>query len=188
MPTSRWSTTSTAPSKCRRAITRSSASANTRRRRSAMSQTDLQRFTEACNYPGRLDEAAVEAHLTNYLRALGIERKIVRLRGGWDLREHPSLDRSINAILDDFVKRSASAHAAHAARAAHDARDAHDARAARAAHAARAARAARDAHHARAPTAASDAHAARAAHDAHDARAARAAHYARDARDASDAL
>ena len=108
-----------------------------------MSQTDLERYTEACNYPGRLDEAAVELHLSAYLRALGIERKIVRIREGWELSEHPSLDRSINAILDDFSKRNPSAaraalaalaaldvRAARAARAARTARDALDARAA----------------------------------------------------------
>ena len=123
-----------------------------------MSQTDLTRYTKACNYPGRLDEAAVELYLCAYLRALGIERKIVRLREGWELKDHPSLDRSINAILDDFLKRSPSALAALAAR---------DARAALAA------LAARDALTALAALDALDARAALAAGDALDARAAR---------------
>ena len=129
-----------------------------------MSRTDLHRFTEACNYPGCIDEAEVENHLRGYLAALGVERTIVRLREGWTLDEHPALARSINAGIDDFGKRSP------AARAALDALDAR---------AARAARAALDA---------LDARAARAARDALAALAARAARDARDARAALDAL
>ena len=71
-----------------------------------MSQTDLERFTEACNYPGRLDETAVERHLTVYLEALGIQRRIERLHSGWLVYDHPPLKRSVDAILDDFAKRS----------------------------------------------------------------------------------
>ena len=87
-----------------------------------MSQTDLERFTEACNYPGRLDETAVERHLTVYLEALGIQRRIERLHSGWLVYDHPPLKRSVDAILDDFAKRSGrSIGAALAARAARDA-------------------------------------------------------------------
>lgn len=107
-----------------------------------MSQTDLDRYTEACNYPGRLDEAAVELHLGAYLRALGVDRKIERLRPGWELEDHPSLWRSVNFVLDEFLKRNPSALAALAAL---DARDALAARAALAARDARDALAARDA-------------------------------------------
>jgi 3'-phosphoadenosine 5'-phosphosulfate sulfotransferase (PAPS reductase)/FAD synthetase len=38
---------------------------------------------EACNFPGKLDETAVKRHLTDYCRALGIERKIVRSGANW---------------------------------------------------------------------------------------------------------
>ena len=103
-----------------------------------MAQTDLQRFTEACNYPGHLDEKTVESHLTAYLQVLGVERRIERLRSGWLLYDHPPLKRSIDAILDDFAKRSGrtisdalaalDARDARAARAARDALDARDAR------------------------------------------------------------
>jgi hypothetical protein len=162
-----------------------------------MSQTELQRFTEACNYPGKLDESAVEQHLRAYLGALGAERQVVQLRQDWRLEDHPSLKRNIGLILQDFEKRSPAALAALAARAARAAsdalaaRDASDALAARAARDALAARAARAASDARDASDALAARAARAASDAlaaRDARAASDALAARDARAASDAL
>ena len=108
-------------------------------------------FSAACDYPGTLNESLVEKSLAEYLSVLGVERKIQRLPVGWKLNEHPSLERSVNRILDDFTKRNPNAVAARAARAAIDAidaraaRDAIDARDAIAAIDARAARAARDA-------------------------------------------
>ena len=105
------------------------------------------RFTEACNYPGLLDEARVEQELERYLRALGVKRKIVRLCAGWTLPENPPLMKYVGDVLADFAKRSPQnwlaalaaldALDALAARDARDARDALDARAARAALAAR---------------------------------------------------
>ena len=89
-----------------------------------MSQTDLARFTEACNYPGALDAVAVERNLQNYLDALGVKRKIERLPLGWRLEEHPALSRYADAVLDNFVKRSPNARAARDALDARDARDA----------------------------------------------------------------
>ena len=87
-----------------------------------MSQTDLERFTAACDYPGTLNKAAVETHLAAYLKALGIQRRIERLHSGWLVYDHPPLKRSVDAILDDFAKRSGrSIGAALAARAARDA-------------------------------------------------------------------
>lgn len=44
--------------------------------------TDHDRYVAACNYPGVLDEAAVERHLRDYLQALGVKRDVVRLRRG----------------------------------------------------------------------------------------------------------
>ena len=159
---------------------------------------------EACNYPGRLDEAEVELQLTKYLIALGVTRKIERLAQGWRLEDHPSLEKYAKAVLDDWVKRNPAVRVAArdardaldaldalAARDARDARDALDALAARDARDARdalAARDARDARDARAARAARDARAALAALDARDARDARDALAARDARDALDAL
>ena len=119
----------------------------------------LARYTEACTYPGRLDEAAVIDALAKYLAALGISRRVVRLDAGWSLDTHPSLRRYVLSVLDDFGRR----------RDALDARDAQDAQ---------------DALDARAARAALDA---RAAQDALDAQDARAALDARDARDAQDA-
>jgi len=73
-----------------------------------MSQTDLERYTKACDYPGVLDEAAVERELTKYLRALGVKREIRRLRPGWSLDTEPALARHIDLILADFQKRLAA--------------------------------------------------------------------------------
>jgi hypothetical protein len=165
-----------------------------------MSQTDLlDRYKAACDYPATLDEAAVEKSLGEYLAALDVERKIVRLPSGWSLADHPSIDRQIREILDEWVKgdpRRLAALDALAARDAIDARDARDARDAidaldaRAALDARDARAALDARDALAALAALDALAARDAIDALaalDALAARDAIDALDARDAIDA-
>jgi hypothetical protein len=80
-------------------------------------------YVEACNYPGKIDETQVEMRLSAYLGALGIKRKIVRLRQGWTLEEYPDLNKSTNLILDDFAKR-AGYKPARAARAAIAARDA----------------------------------------------------------------
>lgn len=56
-------------------------------------------FMAACEYPGRLDAAAVEIALAEYLKALGVTRKIVRLEKGWRLAEHPALKKQVDAIL-----------------------------------------------------------------------------------------
>lgn len=60
---------------------------------------DMERYVKACNYPGVLDEAAVEAHLQEYLSALGIRRRIVRIRKGWKLDQYPSLDRYVDEVI-----------------------------------------------------------------------------------------
>jgi hypothetical protein len=90
----------------------------------------LQRYTEACNYPGVIDDAAVDKYLSEYLAALKVERKIVRLQRGWKLDDYPSLDAAIQSILVDCGERRA-ARAARDALAARDARDALAARDAR---------------------------------------------------------
>ena len=136
-----------------------------------MAHPDHDRYVAACNYPGALDAAVAERHLGDYLAALGVTRRIVRIERGWRLADHLSLSRYIDSVLTEMG-------AAHDARAAQDALAAHAALAALAAHDARAAHAA---HAARAAQDALD------AHDAHDARAARAAHDARAAQDALDA-
>ena len=122
-----------------------------------MSLPTLADYTDACHYPGRLDDGAVEASLRQYLSALGIERHIVRLRRGWSVDQYPAMQRAANAVLDDFGKRWAAqtdaldalaaldarstlaAQAAQAERAALDAQTALDARSTRHALAARAA-------------------------------------------------
>ena len=72
-----------------------------------MSQTDrdLERFKAACDYPGVLDEQAVEHELAAYLRALDLRRQIVRLRPGWRLEDHPPLKRHVELVLDTWAKR-----------------------------------------------------------------------------------
>jgi len=72
----------------------------------AMSLTDLDRFKAACAYPGKLDEQAVERELGAFLRALGMRRRIVRLRAGWRPQDDPRLNRDIERILAEGVKRN----------------------------------------------------------------------------------
>jgi hypothetical protein len=87
-------------------------------------------YVEACNYPGKLDESAVESSLQEYLSALGVKREVVHLRQGWTLEQNHPLSRAINEILDDFQKRTGykpRSQAARDARAASDASDASDA-------------------------------------------------------------
>jgi hypothetical protein len=63
-----------------------------------MSLTDLDRFKAACVYPGELDEQAVERELAAFLQALGVSRRIVRLRAGWSPEDEPPLHRNIERI------------------------------------------------------------------------------------------
>ena len=143
--------------------------------------SDHQRYVGACDYPGTLDEQAVEHNLRTYLSALGINRRIVRLRSGWTLAEHPNLRQYAELVLD-AIRPYLSGIADSAARDARAALEAFAAREARAALEARDARAALDAFAAR------EARDARAALDAFAAREARAALEARDARAALDAF
>lgn len=127
--------------------------------------SELERYTRSCDYPGVLDELEVEHHLGLYLAALGEKRRVVRIRRGWRLEDHPSMVGYANAVLSDLLKRrdASAARAASAACAACAARDARAACTARDTFVALDARAARDASTARA---ARDALAASAAHDA----------------------
>ena len=61
---------------------------------------------EACNYPGRLDETEVVRQLTNYLKALGVIRKIERLPARWRLEDYPSLKKYTNSVLNELLKRN----------------------------------------------------------------------------------
>lgn len=69
------------------------------------------RYVEACNYPGRLDPAAVERSLDEYCKALKVERKIVRIERGWTLDNYPELDKTVDEILADFAKRAGGVEA-----------------------------------------------------------------------------
>jgi len=71
--------------------------------------TEMEQFVAACDYPGLLDVPAVEAALGQYCKALGVERKIVRLEQGWELQDHPSLARYVDRVLKDFGKRNPEA-------------------------------------------------------------------------------
>ncbi|HUD75311.1 MAG TPA: hypothetical protein VMQ76_09590, partial [Terracidiphilus sp.] len=161
----------------------------------------IETYAKACEYPGTLNEEAVNAALVRYVKALGIKRKVRRLGPDWQIETEKPLSKWALKIAEKMPARAAlnardalnalNALAARAARAAlnasdaRDARDALDARDARAALDARDARAARDARDARA---ALDASAALDARDARAALAARDALAARAARDALDAL
>src|ERR1700683_224781 len=112
----------------------------------------LQNYIQACNYPGVLDEAAVNAALEDYVKALGIKRSVQRLASGWRVEDCPSIMRTVEDVLvrlrPNAARKARDARAASAARKALDARAASaalDALDARAASAARDARAARDA-------------------------------------------
>jgi hypothetical protein len=91
-----------------------------------MSLTDLDRFKAACVYPGKLDERAVERELAAFLQALGVRRRITRLRrAGHDgppayvPSENPlvPLHRDVEWILRECVKRNPGVHRSSAVRA-----------------------------------------------------------------------
>jgi hypothetical protein len=104
--------------------------------------TDLERYIEACNYPGVLDETAVTRSLQAYCKALGVKREVRRIQRPWWRDEH-----LLSTVIG--VARLIKALDALDARGARAARDARDARAASAARDARAARDALDARAAR---------------------------------------
>ena len=111
--------------------------------------TLLDRYTEACNYPGTIDPAAVDVQLKSYLSALGVSRKVVHIESDWwrDLGLMQTVIKVVNGDARD-ARDALAARAVGDARAALAARDARAARAvgdALAARAARTARAARDA-------------------------------------------
>jgi hypothetical protein len=62
-----------------------------------------QRHKAACEFPGVLDELAVERELAAFLQALGVSRRIVRLKAGWRLNDHPPIQRNVERILDEWV-------------------------------------------------------------------------------------
>lgn len=64
---------------------------------------DHERYVKACSYPGLLDAVAVERHLADYLSALGVKRKIIRLPLGWSLRSHPSLENYVKEVLSAYT-------------------------------------------------------------------------------------
>ena len=93
----------------------------------------LEQYVDACNYPGVLNEAAVETALQEYLLALGVKKNVRRLPRGWTLDEHPAIARNVDFIIGQL--RVASV--AHVASDASVARDASDARVAHVASVAR---------------------------------------------------
>lgn len=76
-------------------------------------------YIEACNYPGLLDEAAVDAALREYLSALGDKRDVRRLPRGWSLETEPALAR----MVDEVLRTARDARDALAAFNARDARE-----------------------------------------------------------------
>src|SRR5262245_60976363 len=63
---------------------------------------EFDRYIAACDYPGTLDEQAVDAALCGYLSALGVRRDVLRLRQGWLVQEHADLLRACRDILGRF--------------------------------------------------------------------------------------
>jgi hypothetical protein len=70
-----------------------------------MSLTDLDRFKVACAYPGKLDERAVKRELAAFLWALGVHRRIVRLRACLPILPRP-FNLDIEWILAECVNRN----------------------------------------------------------------------------------
>jgi hypothetical protein len=104
----------------------------------------LEEFKAACNYPGKLDEEAVNTALRRYCIALGVKRDVMRLRRGWRVEDIHALKCWALRIADDIKARRAASDASDAS-AASAASDASAASAARDARDASAARDARDA-------------------------------------------
>src|SRR5579872_7075000 len=95
-------------------------------------------YVKACDYPGTVDEAAVNAALAEYCRSLGVTRKFERLTN--DILSHADFARTAREVAADVVQRiearggdARDACAALDARAALAALDASAARAALAA-------------------------------------------------------
>jgi hypothetical protein len=79
---------------------------------------DHDRYVAACNWPGLLDEDAVQAHLHAYLRVLGMDHRIERLRAGWTLAQQAPLRRYAQTVLalldeDEIMLAQARAHPEH---------------------------------------------------------------------------
>lgn len=66
-------------------------------------------FVAACDFPGVLDQSAVEHSLSRYLAAIGEKREIVRLPAGWRLADFPTLDTYVDEVLKEFDARAALA-------------------------------------------------------------------------------
>ena len=88
-----------------------------------MSLTDLDRFKAACVYPSKLDEQAVERELAAYLQALGMSRRIVRLRAGSRPEDDTPVERNIEWILAESIKRNLRVPAVPAFRPFHATQD-----------------------------------------------------------------
>lgn len=88
---------------------------------------DHNRYVSACQYPGSINPATVEAELQKYLTALGIKRHVVQLKAGWTLDEHPPLRKGVEAVLANIkakVGESSVADGAISVPAAKEAQDA----------------------------------------------------------------
>lgn len=66
---------------------------------------DFDRYVAACNYPGDLDEDAVERHLAEYITAIGTRREVRQLRRGWRLETEPALKNNIAQLIAESKKR-----------------------------------------------------------------------------------
>ena len=73
----------------------------------SQTETDLfKRYVAACDYPGTLDVSAVESALKRYLKALGIKRRVVRLKANWSLLEDAALERYVWQVIAELSKRA----------------------------------------------------------------------------------
>ena len=89
----------------------------------------LQDYINACSFPGRLDDAAVEDALRAYLAALGVTKTVRRLPRCWTMDDHPAIQRNVDFIVDKMMDAMGATDATDAmdATGAMDARVATDA-------------------------------------------------------------
>jgi len=69
----------------------------------------LREYSQACEYPGLIDPPAVTRHLEAYVRALGIERRVVQVRRGWSLEEEEYAD--LAGVVDLVIRAARAARA-----------------------------------------------------------------------------
>ena len=66
---------------------------------------EFKQYVESCNYPGVLDEEAVNQALQDYLKSLKLDLKVKKISKGWKLEDEPSLIRYVDEVLKRLPKK-----------------------------------------------------------------------------------